>query len=56
LATSAAFQKGGLPLMKKAFQSGGRPALYGIMSALKMAQKGAQRGLSSKLAGPPGGG
>ena len=56
LGTSAAFQKGGMPLMKKAFQSGGRPALYGIMSALNMAQKGAQRGLSSKLAGPPGGG
>ena len=56
LGTSAAFQKGGMPLMKKAFQSGGRPAVYGIMSALNMAQKGAQRGLSSKLAGPPGGG
>ena len=56
LGTSAAFQKLGGPLMKKAFQSGGRPAVYGIMSALNMAQKGAQRGLSSKLAGPPGGG
>jgi len=32
------------------------PAVYGVMSALNMAQKGAQRGLSKKLAGPPGGG
>jgi len=54
--TSAAFQKLGMPLMKSAYQKGGMPAVYGIMSALKMAQKGAQRGLSSKLAGPPGGG
>jgi len=54
--TSAVFQKMGMPLMKKAFQSGGMPAVYGVMSALNMAQKGAQRGLSKKLAGPPGGG
>ena len=56
LATSAAFQKLGRPLMKSAYQKGGMPAVYGIMSALKMAQRGAQRGLSKKLAGPPGGG
>ena len=56
LGTSAVFQKLGGPLMKKAFQSGGMPAVYGVMSALNMAQKGAQRGLSKKLAGPPGGG
>ena len=56
LATSAAFQKLGRPLMKSAYQKGGMPAVYGIMSALSMAQKGAQRGLSKKLAGPPGGG
>jgi hypothetical protein len=40
----------------KAYQSGGMPAVYALVSAMKMMQQRAQRGVRSGLAGPGGGG
>jgi hypothetical protein len=40
----------------KAYQSGGMPAVYALMSAVKMMRQRAQRRVRSGLAGPGGGG
>tara|TARA_R110002012_G_scaffold46304_3_gene122497 strand:+ start:998 stop:1924 length:927 start_codon:yes stop_codon:yes gene_type:complete len=56
LATNAGFGE----IMKyfgpKAYQSGGMPAVYALMSAVKMMRQRAQRRVRSGLAGPGGGG
>jgi len=55
LGTSAAFRSAAPSIFKSAYQSGGMNGVYAAMAALQMAQRGAQRKVSSAL-GPGGGG
>ena len=56
LATNAGFGAIMQNFGPKAYQSGGMPAVYALMSAVKMMRQRAQRGVRSGLAGPGGGG
>mgnify|MGYP003652907037 FL=1 len=55
-ATNAAFSQMMQNFGPKAYQSGGMPAVYALMSAVKMMRQRAQRRVRSGLAGPGGGG
>ena len=55
-ATNAAFSGMLRNVLPKAYQSGGMPAVYALMSAVKMMRQRAQRRVRSGLAGPGGGG
>ena len=56
LATNAGFSAMMKNLGPRAYQAGGMPAVYALMSAAKMARRRMQQGVRSGLAGPGGGG